>query len=105
MACVYCALKSFGPVFPFGVVEVLIYLGFVGFGTLVQIPGIGGGMQVVSVLIFTELFHLPLEVATGMALLLWIITFVAVVPFGILLALRDGLNWRKLKGVGREVGV
>ena len=43
-------------------------MGFVSFGSIVQIPGIGGGMQVVSVLVLTELFGVRLELATAFAL-------------------------------------
>ena len=57
-------------------------MGFVSFGSIVQIPGVGGGMQVVAVLVLTELFGVRLELAIAFALFLWIITFVAIVPAG-----------------------
>ena len=71
-------------------------LGFVAFGSAVQIPGVGGGMQLATVLVLTELFHVPLETASGIAILIWIVTFVIVVPIGLILAIREGLEWRKL---------
>jgi uncharacterized membrane protein YbhN (UPF0104 family) len=86
----------------FSLVDVLIFMGFVSFGSIVQIPGIGGGVQVVAVVVLTELFGLRLELATSFAFLVWAITFVAIVPFGLLLALREGLNWRSLRQIGRE---
>ena len=49
-------------------VDVLIFMGFVSFGSAVQIPGIGGGMQVVAVLVLTELFGVRLELATSFAI-------------------------------------
>lgn len=82
--------------------QILVYLAFVAFGSAIQIPGIGGGMQVASVLVLTEMFGLSLEAATGVSVLIWLATYVIVVPAGILLALREGLNWRKLKGLGAE---
>jgi uncharacterized protein (TIRG00374 family) len=102
-ACTYCVMRAFGGVVRFGLVDVLIFLGFVNFGAVVQIPGVGGGVQVVSVLVLTELFRVPLEVATSIAILLWIITFVIIVPVGVLLALHEGLDWHKLRRLGREV--
>jgi ABC-type sulfate transport system permease component len=85
-------------------VDVLIFMGFVSFGSVIQIPGVGGGTQVVSILVLTELFGVPLEIATSIALLAWIITFVVIVPVGALLALHEGLSWARLKEeVGREV--
>jgi glycosyltransferase 2 family protein len=78
-------------------------MGFVSFGSVVQIPGIGGGVQVATVLVLTELFRVPIETASSFALLLWIMMFVVVVPFGAVLAVREGLNWTRLKRLRREV--
>jgi hypothetical protein len=77
-------------------------MGFVAFGTVIQLPGIGGGMQMVSVLVLHEIFGIPVEVATSMTLVIWIITFVILVPVGIPLALHEGLNWKKLKALREE---
>ena len=63
-------VRAYGQVLPFGLVDVLIFMGFLSFGAVIQIPGIGGGVQVVSVLVLTELFAVPLEVATGAAMVL-----------------------------------
>jgi glycosyltransferase 2 family protein len=103
-ACYWCVARSFEGQFHFSLVDILIYMGFVAFGSVVQVPGIGGGMQVVSVLVLTELFGLRLEVATSFSLFIWAITFVVIVPVGLLIGLREGLNWRKLKQIGQEVG-
>jgi uncharacterized protein (TIRG00374 family) len=101
-ACYWCLARSYAAMFHLSFVDVLIFMGFVSFGAAVQIPGIGGGVQVVSVLVLTELFGVRLEVATSFALLLWIITFVAVVPFGFGLALKEGLDWRALRRLSKE---
>jgi hypothetical protein len=49
-----------------------------------------------------EIFGIPVEVATSMTLVIWIITFVILVPVGIPLALHEGLNWKKLKALREE---
>ena len=102
-ASTLCLVRAF-PALHFALVDVLIFMGFVSFGAVVQIPGIGGGFQVVAILVLTELFGIRLEVAASVAMMLWVVTFVVIVPPGLLLALRDGLNWMKLKELGREVG-
>ena len=102
-ACYWCTARAFSGALHLSLIDVLIFMGFVSFGAVVQVPGIGGGMQVVSVVVLTELFGLQLEVATGFAVLVWIITFVIIVPVGLLEALREGLNWRSLRQIGREV--
>ena len=100
-ACYECVARSFfGASLSF--VDVLVLLGFVSFGAVVQIPGIGGGMQVVSIVVLTELFAVKLEVASAFAMLVWLITFVAVVPVGLGLALKEGLDWHSLRRIGRE---
>jgi hypothetical protein len=57
----------------------------------------------VSVLVLTELFGVRLELASAFALFLWILTFVAIVPVGLLVALKEGLDWRSLRRIGAEV--
>jgi uncharacterized protein (TIRG00374 family) len=102
-ACYLCVARAFSGMLTLGLVDVLIFMGFVSFGSAVQIPGIGGGMQVVAVLVLTELFSIRLEVATSFALVTWFITFVAIVPMGLILALKQGLDWHSLRTVGQEI--
>ena len=47
---------------------------------MVQIPGVGGGMQIVTVLVLTEFYGVGLEAASSVALTLWLISFVVIVP-------------------------
>jgi hypothetical protein len=56
---------------------------------------------VVAVLVLTELFGIRLESATFFALVIWIITFIVVVPVGLAIALREGLSWRGLRQISR----
>ena len=86
----------------FTIMDVMIFVGFVAFGNVIQIPGVGGGLQIVSVLVLTELFGIPLELSSGLAVILWAITFVVIVPFGLALAFHDGLNWKKLRHLKEE---
>jgi len=62
-------------------------------------------VQVVSILVLRELFGVPLEVAAGLALVIWSITFVVIVPLGLLMGLREGINWRRMKELQREASV
>ena len=101
-ACYVCLFHASPAFAHFTITDILIFLGFVAFGSVVQIPGIGGGMQLVAVVILTELFGLPLAVSSGMALILWAITFVVIVPFGLLLAFREGVQWSKLRHLEQE---
>jgi glycosyltransferase 2 family protein len=102
-ACYWCLARAFSGMVTFSLVDVLIYVGFVSFGSVVQVPGIGGGMQVVAVVVLTELFGVRLELATAFAVLTWFSTFVIIVPFGLVVALKEGLDWHNLRRVGQEL--
>jgi len=102
---VYCVMRAFGGALHFGWLDVLIFLGFLAFGAVVQIPSVGGGTQVVSVLVLTQLFRVPLEVSTSVALVLWFISFVVVVPVGVALTLHEGIRWRTLKQLDPEATI
>jgi glycosyltransferase 2 family protein len=99
VGCYLAIFKSFPAVESFSLIDTIIFLGFVAFGSLVQIPGVGGGVQIVAALVLVQLFGLPVEVATGIALMIWLVTFVIIVPLGVVLALHQGLNWKKLRRI------
>ena len=94
-----CVFKAFPATRGLGVTDVIIVLGFVSFGSVLQLPGVGGGVQIVTVLVLTELYGVTLEAASGVALVLWITTFVGIVPLGLALAFREGLGWRSLRHI------
>lgn len=102
VGCYLCISMAFGTALQLSIGDAVTFIGFVSFGTVVQIPGIGGGMQVVAVLVLTKIFGVSVELATSIAVLLWLITFVAIVPFGLAAALHEGLSWRKLRELERE---
>jgi len=95
-----CVLKAFPSTRALGLADVVILLGIVCIGSVLQIPGIGGGMQIAAVLVLTEFFGMTLEAASGIALVLWLVSFVAIVPIGLVLAFLEGLKWRNLRDVG-----
>ena len=98
-----CLFHSFGATARFGYVETLIFLGFIAFGSIVQIPGIGGGVQIVAVVVLTQIFGITIEQATGVAILIWVVSFATVVPFGLAMAFHEGINWRKFRHLPEDV--
>lgn len=98
----YAILRGFGPTSHLSPWDAIVVCGFVAFGSIVQIPGVGGGMQIVSFLVLTEIYAIGTESAGLMAILLWLSTFVIVVPPGLFLAFQDGLNWNKLRHLPQE---
>jgi uncharacterized protein (TIRG00374 family) len=92
-----CMFKSCHETRTFALQDVVIFIGFVAFGSVVQIPGVGGGMQLVAVVVLTELYGVSLEVATSLAIVVWVVSFVSIVPLGLGFAFHEGFNWRKFR--------
>lgn len=99
----YALFVAFAATSWFGVAETLIFVGFVAMGSIVQIPGIGGGVQVATVVVLTEIFGMSLEVASGLAILIWLLGFVIIVPFGLFFAFQEGINWRRFRHLPEDV--
>src|SRR5271167_476552 len=71
-------------------------------GSLVQLPGVGGGSQAVSLLVYTKLFGVDVEPATAAAIVLWLITFAACSLAGVPLLLREGWSLGELKRMAEQ---
>ncbi len=98
-----CVCHAFPATVNLTLTDAVILLGFVAFGSIVQIPGVGGGMQIATVIVLTEFFGVPFEAASGIAVVLWSITFLIIVPLGLVLAFQEGIKWRNLRHLEPEV--
>jgi hypothetical protein len=76
--------------------QVLVLMGASMIGSMVQLPGIGGGSQLATIATLQHVFDVPPELAASCGIMLWLVTFVAVVPVGLLLAHHERLSLRKL---------
>jgi glycosyltransferase 2 family protein len=76
--------------------QVLVLMGASMIGSMVQLPGIGGGSQLATIATLQRVFDVPPELAASCGIMLWLVTFVAVVPVGLLLAHHERLSLRKL---------
>lgn len=76
-----------------GMAKIFLLLASSMVGSLVQLPGIGGGSQLatIAMLASAQWFAVPKEVAVSCSILLWLVNFVAVVPVGLALARREHL--------------
>lgn len=101
--CYIVVLKAFPATVQLSMGDALVLMGFAAFGSIVQIPGIGGGPQVASTVVLVELFKLPLESATGISLVIYLVGFLAVVPLGLVLTVREGLSLGTLRHLKEEV--
>jgi glycosyltransferase 2 family protein len=71
-------------------------------GSLVQLPGVGGGSQFATIETLNRIFGVPPELATSCGIMLWLVTFIAIVPIGLLLAHRERLSLRQLSQESHE---
>lgn len=95
---VWLVVEGFPGMLPgFSYAEALLLLGFLLIGSMIQLPAVGGGVQVVLILGLTEVFGAPAASAASAALLMWLIAFYAVTPLGAALAAREHLSWRHLE--------
>jgi uncharacterized protein (TIRG00374 family) len=76
--------------------KVLLLMGSSMLGSLIQLPGVGGGSQLATISALQHIFNATHELAASCGILLWLVTFVSVVPAGLLLAHRERLSLRKL---------
>jgi hypothetical protein len=73
---------------------ILIFASMVG--SMLQLPAVGGGSQMATIATLSSVFDVPPEIAASCGILLWLVTFAAVVPVGLLLSHHEKLSLRKL---------
>lgn len=98
-----CFFKAFPATEALTTMDCVIYLGFAAFGSIIQIPGIGGGVQIAGTVVLTELFGLSAEQGSGIAIANWLVTWVSILPIGLGLAASEGLQWSSLRHISEEI--
>lgn len=76
--------------------QVLLLMGSSMLGSILQLPGVGGGSQLATIAALEHIFDVPKELAASCGIMLWLVTFIAVVPVGLLLAHLERLSLRKI---------
>ncbi|HEY6337600.1 MAG TPA: lysylphosphatidylglycerol synthase transmembrane domain-containing protein [Candidatus Sulfotelmatobacter sp.] len=76
--------------------QLLILMGASMAGSMLQLPAVGGGSQMATIATLSSVFDVPPEMAASCGILLWLVTFAAVVPTGLALAHHERLSLRKL---------
>ena len=80
----------------------LLLMGFSMVGSVVQLPAVGGGSQLAVISALQVIYGIPPELAVSCGILLWLVTFMAVIPVGLLLAHREHLSLRKVSHQAHE---
>jgi uncharacterized membrane protein YbhN (UPF0104 family) len=81
---------------------VLVLMGFSLAGSLIQLPG-GGAAQLLVVAVLSNAFSVPVEMALTCGILLWLATYMAPVPVGLILLRKQQFSLRSLARASGEV--
>jgi uncharacterized protein (TIRG00374 family) len=76
--------------------SVLLLMVIAMFGSLIQLPGVGGGSQLATIAVLNHVFGVDNEIAVSCGMLIWLATFMSVIVPGLLLAHREKLSLRSL---------
>ena len=71
-------------------------------GMIVQLPGIGGGFQVVVIKVMTAFLGITLVDAAGASILVWIMMVFPCMALGLVLLVREGISVKKLERIVEE---
>jgi len=77
-----------------GAASIMLLLVSAMFGSLIQLPGVGGGSQLATIAVLNKIFGVSNEIAVSCGMLLWVSTFMSVIPVGLLMAHRERLSLR-----------
>jgi uncharacterized membrane protein YbhN (UPF0104 family) len=103
--CYFLIIKSFsGRLGTLTFADAMMVLVFTLVGSAVQLPGVGGGSQALSIVAFTHLYGVGQEAAVAAAMVLWLITFASCSLVGVPLLLKEGLSLGDLRRMRKEEG-
>ncbi len=101
----FLVLKSFsGKLGELSFADAVLILVFTLVGSAVQLPGVGGGAQALSIVAFTKLYGIEQEPAVAGAMILWLVTFASCSIVGVPLLLREGWSLGELKRMRAHEG-
>jgi len=101
--CYYLVQKSFGGrLGTLTYTDAMVILVFTLVGSAVQLPGVGGGAQALSIVAFTKLYGVGQETAVAAAMVLWLVTFASCCLAGVPILFKEGFSLGELKRMRKE---
>lgn len=82
--------------------DAMVVLVFTMVGSVVQLPGVGGGSQALSILAFTRVYGVGQESAVAAAMVLFLVTFASCSLAGVPLLFKEGLSLGELRRMREE---
>ena len=74
----------------------IVLMGSSMVGSMLQLPAVGGGSQLATIGMLSSGFGVEHELAVSCGILIWAVTFMSVIPAGLLLARREHTSVRSL---------
>ncbi|HET9741931.1 MAG TPA: lysylphosphatidylglycerol synthase transmembrane domain-containing protein [Terriglobales bacterium] len=74
----------------------IILMAFSVAGGVLQLPVVGGGSQLLTINALYWLFNTPKELATSCGMMLWLVTFMSVIPLGLIFSKIEHVSLRKV---------
>ncbi|HTC92584.1 MAG TPA: lysylphosphatidylglycerol synthase transmembrane domain-containing protein [Terriglobales bacterium] len=74
----------------------VLLMGFSVAGGVLQLPVVGGGSQFMTITALTYFYQIPNEMAVSCGILLWLATFMSVVPLGLIYAHLEHISFTQL---------
>jgi len=97
-ATYYCVTHAYGDVGPnMTLSSALLLTGASVAGGTLQLPVVGGGSQLATIGTMVGVFQFPKELAISCGMMLWLVTFMSVIPLGLILAHSEHVSLRKLR--------
>jgi len=82
--------------------DAMLVMVFTSVGSTMQAPGVGGGSQLATILVFTKVFGVEPEPATAAAIVIWLITFASVSLAGVPLLIHQGWSLGQLREMAKR---
>lgn len=103
-ASIWMVVRAYPEMLPgFSFSEGILLMGLTAVGSVIQLPAVGGGFQVLTIFGLTKIFGADTAPATSAALIIWLVCFYAIAPLGAGFSAHEGVSWRGLeKGAQQE---
>jgi glycosyltransferase 2 family protein len=95
-------IRAFGePLDGIGFAGSMLILAFTMLGSVLQLPGVGGGAQLATFVVLTRLYAVPQEPAAAATIVLWLVTFATTCIGGVPLLIHEGWSMGDLRRLAR----
>jgi glycosyltransferase 2 family protein len=92
----FAVVRSYPALGDIGYEKIFPLMGSSMVGSLIQLPGVGGGSQLGTISVLHKVYNVGPELAASCGILLWVVTFVSVVPAGLVLTHFERLSLHEL---------